>query len=63
MVKSVAAELEDEQGDSPTSSNVENFDVELEFVSRDSEAFTDFYIPSCNKKIVYLKITKKEQPM
>jgi len=33
MVKSVAAELEDEQGDATTSSNVENLDVELDFVS------------------------------
>jgi len=47
MVKSVAAELEDEQGDAATSSNGESLDVELDFVSKDSEAFVDFYILFC----------------
>ena len=54
MVKSVAAELEDEQGDTATSSNVENLDVELDFVSKDSEAFVDFYILLYNKEKLYL---------
>lgn len=44
MVKSAAAELEDEQSDAATGSNLGNLDVELDFVSRDSEAFADFYI-------------------
>ena len=44
MVKSVAAELEDEQGDAAMSGNVENLDVELDFVSKDSEAYVDLYI-------------------
>jgi len=33
MVKNVAGELEDEQSDAATSSNIENLDVELDFVS------------------------------
>ena len=44
MVKSVAAELEDEQGDAAMSGNVENLDVELDFVSKDNEAYVDLYI-------------------
>ena len=43
MVKSVAAELEDEQGDDVMSGNEENLDVELDFVSKNSEAFVDLY--------------------
>ena len=54
LVKSVAAELEDEQGDTATCSNVENLDVELDFVSKDSEAFVDFYILLYNKEKLYL---------
>lgn len=61
MVKSVAAELEDEQSDAATSSNIENLDVELDFVSRDSEPFADvcgllcIHVPVA---IIYLKAYK-----
>lgn len=44
MVKSVAAELEDEQGDAIMSGNEETLDVELDFVSKDSEAFVDLHV-------------------
>lgn len=44
MVKSVAAELEDEQGDAIMSGNEETLDVELDFVSKDCEAFVDLHV-------------------
>jgi len=44
MVKSVAAELEDEQGDAAMSSSIENLDVELDFVS-----IYGFVYSLCNK--------------
>ena len=52
MVKSVAAELEDEQGDAAMSGNVENLDVELDFVSKDSEAYV-------YKFVYFFYITRK----
>lgn len=59
MVKSVAGELEDEQSDAATSSNIENLDVELDFVSRDCEPFADVCILLCiHVAIIYLKAYK-----
>ena len=54
MVKSVAAELEDEQGDAAMSGNIENLDVELDFVSKGSEAYVDLYILLYNNEKLYL---------
>lgn len=58
MVKSVAGELEDEQSDAATSSNIENLDVELDFVSIETvnhlkcvRSFTCMYTCTCSNNL------------